>query len=412
MTKKGRLSTACRQLCCYLLLFAMSGWQPAEAQQLPWDLSTLYAAPAVQWESTDAAVYSLRYRSINIKGRPTQVFAFFSDPDIIEGKKSSGRKFPAVVLVHGGGGKAFPQWVAKWAKEGYAALAMDLGGKDGQGRPLEQAGPDQSFESKWTNFSRQQMHDSWNHFSVASVILAHSLLRSFPQTDTMRTFITGISWGGYLTCIVAALDTRFKAAAPVYGCGFYDESDAFKKSMSVLQEDDRKAWLTYYDPSVYMGRANIPILYLNGNKDEYYNIVPFHKTYTLIPAQQRWLRIMPDMKHGHSDGWNPPEIRAFFEQVATGIRTLPKIGAPVLHKRKQRITVSYTAPRRLVSAQWWYSNDSHSLNKDRRWTVADAVIDHRKQQLSCHLPGSELRYGFFVAKDEQGMILSSEILLR
>jgi len=29
--------------------------------------------------------------------------------------------------------------------------------------------------------------------------------------------VTGISWGGYLTCIVAGIDDRLKAAVPVYG---------------------------------------------------------------------------------------------------------------------------------------------------------------------------------------------------
>ena len=67
---------------------------------------------------------------------------------MIAGKPKSGRKFPAVVLVHGGGGKAFPQWVAKWAEEGYAAIAMDLGGKDGEGAPLPNGGPDQTEKNK------------------------------------------------------------------------------------------------------------------------------------------------------------------------------------------------------------------------------------------------------------------------
>ena len=48
--------------------------------------------------------------------------------------------------------------------------------------------------------------------------------------------MTGISWGGYLTCLVASLDSRFIAAAPVYGCGFYDESDVFKQNLNADYE--------------------------------------------------------------------------------------------------------------------------------------------------------------------------------
>ena len=52
----------------------------------------------------------------------------------------------------------------------------------------------------------------WCYHGVANVIRAHSLIRSFPEVDDDRTAITGISWGGFLTCIVSGLDDRFKAA--------------------------------------------------------------------------------------------------------------------------------------------------------------------------------------------------------
>jgi len=36
--------------------------------------------------------------------------------------------FPGVILIHGGGGTAFADWVHLWARRGYAALAMNLNG--------------------------------------------------------------------------------------------------------------------------------------------------------------------------------------------------------------------------------------------------------------------------------------------
>jgi len=68
--------------------------------------------------------------------------------------------------------------------------------------------------------------DQWTYHAVADVLLAHSLVRSFPEVDAECTGVTGISWGGYLTCIVAGLDTRFKCAAPLYGCGFLHENSS------------------------------------------------------------------------------------------------------------------------------------------------------------------------------------------
>ena len=46
-----------------------------------------------------------------------------------------------------------------------------------------------------------------------------SLLAAQPEADPDRIGITGISWGGYLTCIVAGLDGRLKLAVPLYARG-------------------------------------------------------------------------------------------------------------------------------------------------------------------------------------------------
>ena len=58
--------------------------------------------------------------------------------------------------------------------------------------------------------------DQWVYHAVAAVIRANSFIRSLPDVDPERIGITGVSWGGFLTCIAASIDDRFKFAAPVY----------------------------------------------------------------------------------------------------------------------------------------------------------------------------------------------------
>jgi hypothetical protein len=53
------------------------------------------------------------------------VFAYIGYPP----NASKNNKVPAVILVHGGAGTAFPQWVKIWNDKGYAAIAMDLEGR-------------------------------------------------------------------------------------------------------------------------------------------------------------------------------------------------------------------------------------------------------------------------------------------
>src|SRR5438128_559042 len=49
-------------------------------------------------------------------GKPTRAFAWYGVPANLK----PGEKVPAVVLVHGGGGTAFANWVTMWNKRGYA----------------------------------------------------------------------------------------------------------------------------------------------------------------------------------------------------------------------------------------------------------------------------------------------------
>jgi cephalosporin-C deacetylase-like acetyl esterase len=89
---------------------------------------------------------------------------------------------------------------------------------------LPDGGPDQGHDAKFDAVATPDGDDDWPYHAVANTIRAHSLLRSFPDVDPGRTAITGISWGGYTTCLVASLDDHFRAAVPVYGCGHLREN--------------------------------------------------------------------------------------------------------------------------------------------------------------------------------------------
>ena len=74
---------------------------------LLWNLRALSKPPKLEWLRQDGKVQSMFYQGVDYQGKATQVFAYYSNPDLIAGKPQSKRKFPGVVLLHGGGGKAF-----------------------------------------------------------------------------------------------------------------------------------------------------------------------------------------------------------------------------------------------------------------------------------------------------------------
>ena len=85
-------------------------------------------------ENEWAGIRALTYEGLSIDGCATRVFAYIGVPKTA----SPAAPVPAVVLVHGGGGHAFSEWIKIWNDRGYAAIAMDTTGfvpsSQGQGK--------------------------------------------------------------------------------------------------------------------------------------------------------------------------------------------------------------------------------------------------------------------------------------
>ncbi|HVY69320.1 MAG TPA: acetylxylan esterase, partial [Verrucomicrobiae bacterium] len=111
----------------------------------PWDMTALKQSPTVVWGERQGLTQALYYEGEPVAGKPTRVFAYL-------GRPVDGGVHPAMVLVHGGGGKAFKEWAEHWAKQGYVALAMDTSGQGPDGKHMADGAPDQSDATKFKNF--------------------------------------------------------------------------------------------------------------------------------------------------------------------------------------------------------------------------------------------------------------------
>ncbi len=303
---------------------------PELPASLPWDLAALSDPPAFEWIDDAAPVRSLLYAGEPFKGQATRVFAYYATPASIGAEPgaaaASGGPWPGIVLVHGGGGTAFSEWVTLWAKRGYAAIAMDLAGS----RPdpaaakkntvvrLPDGGPGQDHKDKFDTISTPKIDDDWPYHAVANVIRAHSLLRSLPGVDAGRTAITGISWGGYTTCLVASLDSRFRAAVPVYGCGHLRDNSCWLGDFARIGPEQSTRWAQLYDPASYLPACRVPIFFVNGTNDFAYPLDSFMKSHADVRHASKNVRIQVNMPHGHEEGWAPAEIAAFIDAVLLG----------------------------------------------------------------------------------------------
>jgi dienelactone hydrolase len=383
----------------------------------PWKMDELSKPPAVEWLDEKSPVRTLMYAGEPFAGKPSRVFAVYASPATIDENSDPKGPWPGIVLIHGGGGSAFPEWVALWAKRGYAAIAMDLAGN----RPdlnaphnpkkrtrLEDGGPEQGHEAKFPTINTDDLTDDWPYHAVANCIRAHSLLRTLPGVDPDRTAVTGISWGGYTTCIVASVDSRFKAAVPVYGCGFLHHNSTWLDEFEKLGPEQTRRWAQLYDPSAYLPSCGVPMFFVNGTNDFAYPLDSYMKSYAATPSAAN-LRLEVKMPHGHPQGWAPPEIGAFIDSHLLGKSKLPRMTSPVpdgygaiAQVQGAEIvsaTIEFTIGREPINALEWQS------------IPADIAKGSNSSTVSAPLP-RDARLFFFTGKTADGMMISSPVTIR
>lgn len=369
----------------------------------PWNLKSLSQPPKFKW-SEGAEVRSLFFGGEEYQGKSTRVFAYYATPGTLAGDPSKDKNLPAIVLVHGGGGKAFPQWAKLWASRGYAAIAMDLSGKGPDNKRLPDGGPSQADNVKFGSMD-QPITDQWTYHSVANVILAHSLIRSFPEVDPERTAVTGISWGGYLTCIVAGLDNRFKAAVPVYGCGFLHENSVWLGRFTKMSKEHSAEWVKLWDPSQYVGSASMPMLFANGGMDFAYPPDSHAKTYALVKSPKN-LHFVPNLRHGHVFG-RPKAVEVFMDHHLKKGVPLAKFTSAKSVDTQIIAEVESSTP--LIKAQLHYTTgDLTAGAKDRKWLTVPATIVESK--IEATLPPADTKAWFLTVEDNRNTVVSSPLM--
>lgn len=383
-----------------LILFNVIAVRPSfsddrrDSATSPWDVATLRQAPKATFGAAKGLVQSVYYEGETFQGKPTRVFAYYARPSEGDGP------FPAVLLVHGGKGKAFPEWAKQWAKRGYVALAMDLSGNGPSGR-LPDGGP--PFEDEWIfrDFDAATVKDTWCYHAVAAVLRGHGLLASRPEVDKQNIGMTGISWGGFLTCIVAGIDHQIKAAVPVYGCGFLSDDSVWVDEgwFPRMTPQQRERWNAQFDPSAYLGRVKCPMLFVNGTNDFAFPLDSYQKSYSLVKSPLT-LNIENHREHGHI--WTYREVDAFLDSQLRGSEPLANLSAASMADGKLTAKCSCKSP--IAKAELVYTTDIGNW-QTRRWSTVAAEV--RGENVSAQLPSERPLTCFLNVTDERGLTVST-----
>lgn len=359
-----------------------------------WDIKALQARPRYSFLAEEGGIKAVLYEGEPYQGKPTQVFAYVGIPE------TAGSSVPGIVLVHGGGGTAFREWVQLWVERGYAAISMDLSGRGPDGQRLLNGGPEQGENEKFDLTSGWQ--ESWTYHSVAAIMRAHSLLRAERNVDRMHIAVTGISWGGYLTCIVAGVDQRFACAIPVYGCGFLQDNsaEAWMKAFKRMTRMQREEWHELCDPASYLPGAAMPMLFVTGTNDSAYPLDSLKKSYSVVPGPAA-LCVRREMPHSHTDGWAPVEIHLFTDHLFRKGPALPLVSRATCVRGVAR--AGFCSERPFRAAYLLHTSDTGAW-VTRKWHSSPA----KKSHIRVIAPISDGTTACFLAvEDDRGAYASS-----
>ncbi len=199
------------------------------------------------------------------------------------------------------------------------------------------------------------------------------------------------------------MDDRFRAAVPVYGCGFLHDNSVWLPRFAAMTPAWKETWVRHFDPSQYVGRAKMPLLFVNGTNDFAYPLDSYQKTYRLVDRRQ--LCVTVNMPHGHPQGWAPKEIGWFVDHQVRGGEALPRIAPQALVAED-----GGSATIRVVSAnspkvRFHWTSDVGPWQR-RKWQTVDATLDNDTARAT--LPTERPLVGFFTLTDARGATVSCE----
>lgn len=171
-----------------------------------------------------------------------------------------GKKTPLVVQVHGGPhvmwGYSFWHEFQSFVSAGYTVFFCNPRGSDGYGRK-----------------SRGSIRNKWGDDDRRDILLGAEAVIEKGFVDPENLFLTGGSFGGFMTAWIVGHDNRFKAAVAQRGVynlvSLYGTSDAYQL---VEWEFDSLPWkdavhLHKRSPLAYVERIETPLMIIHSEQD-------------------------------------------------------------------------------------------------------------------------------------------------
>lgn len=359
-------------------------------------------------------IRAITFDALPIAGRKTKVFAYLALPK----SASKERPVPAIVLVHGGGGHPFLEWMTLWLNRGYAAIALETTGYF----PTAVNAGDSETSSAWKRelvapfaaegYALQPDNDGmqhsllpldqqWMYHALADTLIASRVIRSQEGVDESKVGMMGISWGGVIGSLALTF-YPYAFALPIYGSGYLDEALTYQGryfSGSATQN----LWLAQHR----FAKAQMPILWQGWNADNNFSINSLSRSYVdtaKINGRTR-LSLVNNMLHSHSIAWGREEPFYFADTVCFGKAELPNFttNSSVDRQLSWHLDYDETAFPSLSAKAYYLTSP---LAYDSSSTIAVAFTGLRlgldKHEITGSLPADAVAYYLEVKTDLNG----------
>ena len=374
------------------------------------DFSAFYQVPATfeadGFQSMIPGVKAVFLAGPEYQGKTTRVFAWYGVPETT----ASDVKVPGIVLVHGGCGTAFVEWVKLWNDRGFAAIAIDMfGGLPARDGSYCMKNPPERHE--FSGPAPEKIYDEvdlppeeqWPYHAMAAIISAGSFLASLPNVDAGRIGLTGISWGGYAVALAAGYDDRFRFVMPVYGCG------GFETGLKLVPDDASakkvRKFAALWDPNNTLKQAKMPMLWVSGANDPWFDVFNWNRTAGIPMRSSRALQ--PTMAHGQTPGANPPELEAFARTVLAG-KEFPGFVKLKYNADTVQLGAKWQSAVKIAKAEIAWTRASGCWN-DCLFRTAPARLNRENDTVVGDLP-SDWTAAYLILTDEAGLIYTSEVM--
>lgn len=162
------------------------------------------------------------------------------------------------------------------------------------------------------------LRDNPLYHIVVSLRRALNFISKEPDVDMTRVAAFGGSWGGYLSLLLAGIDSRVGCVISLMGAGGWrDSHGGLSKPFESLPEDQRELWYATYDPIVYAHRTKASVLFIAHANDHFFWFGGLQEHYKALLARKQ-LVVIPNCDHGLGGPQMANPCWWWFDQYFTG----------------------------------------------------------------------------------------------